>query len=156
MATTILCDDSASRARELKLVFVYGSLKRGMANHQQIAGSPFAGTAVLQGLALFDLGPFPMAIVSGNPDHLLHGELYGIDDRQLEALDRFEGTPRLYARLQWSTTGGQQVWVYVGRPQQVRFVKQLDDGQWRGRGCDRWPSSTRCAHQCGAECLDTG
>ena len=44
------------------LVFVYGSLKRGERFHHQLDGATFEGTAELQGLELYDLGPFPMAI----------------------------------------------------------------------------------------------
>lgn len=113
-------------------MFVYGSLMRGMANHGQMVGCRFAGTAVLQGLALYDLGPFPMAVASGDRTQLLHGELYRVDAAQLAALDRFEGAPRLYERLRWPLADGRRVWIYLGRPQQVRFVSRLGDGHWRG------------------------
>jgi gamma-glutamylcyclotransferase (GGCT)/AIG2-like uncharacterized protein YtfP len=133
MVHTDLSADSAAQTKEPELVFVYGSLMRGRANHRQMAGCRFAGKAILQGLALFDLGPFPMAIASGEPSHLLHGELYRMDSAQLAALDRFEGAPRLYERLRWPLADGRRVWIYLGRPQQVRFVNRLGDGIWRGR-----------------------
>lgn len=133
MVHSDLSADSAAQTREPELVFVYGSLMRGMANHGQMAGCRFAGRAILQGLALFDLGPFPMATASGEPTDLLHGELYQLDGAQLGALDRFEGVPRLYERLRWPLADGRRAWIYLGRPQQVRFVKRLGDGIWRGR-----------------------
>lgn len=71
MAHTSNAADSALQQRKLELVFVYGSLKQGMANHRQLAGAAFAGTAVLQGLALYDLGPFPMAVASPEPGNRL-------------------------------------------------------------------------------------
>ena len=74
-----------------QLVFVYGTLMRGMANHRHLAGAPCLGTAELAGFALYDLGPFPMAIASGDRSHRLHGELYAVQPAQLQALDRFEG-----------------------------------------------------------------
>ena len=52
-----------------QLVFVYGTLMRGMANHRHLAGAPCLGTAELAGFALYDLGPFPMAIASGDRSH---------------------------------------------------------------------------------------
>jgi len=125
--------DSGADQADLELVFVYGSLKRGMANHQQLSGAMFIGVAQLQGLALFDLGPFPMAIASGDPGHSLHGEIYGLDPNCLAALDRFEGAPRLYERLSWPLADGRRVWVYVGRPQQVRHVRRISSGIWKGR-----------------------
>lgn len=129
MAHTGIGFDSAA----WQLLFVYGSLKRGMANHQQLNGAMFNGVAQLQGLALFDLGPFPMAIASGDPAHSLHGEIYGVDPNRLVALDRFEGAPRLYERLSWPLADGRRVWVYVGRPQQVRHVRRISSGVWEGR-----------------------
>ncbi|MEB3173316.1 MAG: gamma-glutamylcyclotransferase family protein [Cyanobacteriota bacterium] len=124
--------DSAARSTQLELVFVYGSLKRGMANHRQISTCCYRGEAQLMGLALYDLGPFPMAIASGDPVDLLSGELYAASAAELQALDRFEGAPRLYTRQRWPLLDGQQVWVYVGRAQQVRFVPQIQSGIWTG------------------------
>jgi gamma-glutamylcyclotransferase (GGCT)/AIG2-like uncharacterized protein YtfP len=115
-----------------QLVFVYGTLKRGQANHQQLAGSPFCGEAQLHGLALYDLGPFPMAIASDAPDACLHGELYTVTAEQLGALDRFEGAPRLYERQRHQLADGRPVWVYVGLPRQVRHVARIGSGVWPG------------------------
>ena len=116
------------------LVFVYGSLKRGQPEHRRLAGSPCFGEAQLRGLALYDLGPFPMAVAVTDPDALLHGELYALTGEQLAELDRYEGAPRLYERQRWVLDDGRAVWVYVGRPRQVRHVPRLPSGLWRGRG----------------------
>lgn len=135
--------DSALR----QLVFVYGSLKRGMANQNQLSEAVFLGIAQLQGLALFDLGPFPMAIASGDPTDTLHGELYAVNATQLADLDRFEGVPRLYLRLSWPLSDGRHVWVYAGRPRQVRHVSQISSGIWRGRqpsSQSHQPAASRC------------
>lgn len=118
--------DSAPQSAELQLVFVYGTLKRGMANHRQLAGSRFEGTATVAGLHLYDLGPFPMAIAAAaDPAASLDGEIYGVSPAQLAALDRFEGAPRLYERLRHQLKDGRLVWVYVGRPRQVRHVRRI-------------------------------
>ena len=114
----------------LQLVFVYGTLKRGQANNHQLAGSAFCGEAVLPELALYNLGPFPMAIASGDPSHCLRGELFAVPDASLAALDRFEGVPRLYERQQRWLSDGRAVWVYVGRPRQVRHVARIPSGVW--------------------------
>jgi gamma-glutamylcyclotransferase (GGCT)/AIG2-like uncharacterized protein YtfP len=108
-----------------QLVFVYGSLKRGMANHQRLAGAHFAGAAQLGGLHLYDLGPFPMAVATDDPAAVLQGEIYGVDAAQLAELDRFEGVPRLYARQRHQLSDGRCVWVYVGCSQQVRHVQRI-------------------------------
>jgi gamma-glutamylcyclotransferase (GGCT)/AIG2-like uncharacterized protein YtfP len=116
--------DSAAQTPQ-QLVFVYGSLKRGMANHQRLAGAQFVGAAQLGGLYLYNLGPFPMAVTTDDPTALLQGEVYGVDAAQLAALDRFEGVPRLYGRQSHQLSNGRRVWVYVGRRHQVRHVQRI-------------------------------
>ena len=130
------------------LVFVYGSLKRGMANHGQLRGARWLGNAQLEGLALYDLGPFPMAVSSDAADAVVHGELHAVNAAQLEVLDRFEGVPRLYERRAWHLANGQRVWVYVGRAAQVRHVDRIVSGHWSGpaagfRRSARPPASDR-------------
>jgi len=121
-----------SDLRQRQLVFVYGSLKRGQANHHHLAGSRFLGAAQLPGLALYDLGPFPMAIICDESSACLHGELYAVSAEQLAELDRFEGAPRLYERQRHVLSDGRPVWVYVGRARQVRHSPAIADGHWRG------------------------
>jgi len=121
-----------SDLRQRQLVFVYGSLKRSQANHHHLAGSRFLGAAQLHGLALYDLGPFPMAIICDESSACLHGELYAVSAEQLAELDRFEGAPRLYERQRHVLSDGRPVWVYVGRARQVRHSPAIADGHWRG------------------------
>ena len=125
--------DEGMGADSAALVFVYGSLKRDQANHIQLQGCSWQGEAELSGLALYDLGPFPMA-VAAEPEARLQGELYRMDQQRLSQLDRFEGAPRLYERQRWPLSDGRSVWVYVGRPRQVRQVRRITSGCWQGRG----------------------
>jgi gamma-glutamylcyclotransferase (GGCT)/AIG2-like uncharacterized protein YtfP len=131
MATANHSGDSDLRPPEL--VFVYGTLKNGQSNHHLLAGCSFCGEARLPALALYNLGPFPMAIASNNPNTVLQGELYAVSDAQLAELDRLEGAPRLYERQQHRLSDGRAVWVYVGRARQVRHVPLIPSGQWQGR-----------------------
>ena len=114
------------------LLFVYGSLKRGMANHGQLQKAAWVGRTRLDGLALYDLGPFPMAIACSEPGSAIEGELYRVNAALLEQLDRFEVAPRLYQRELHRLNSGEAVWVYVGRARQVRHVKRLSSGNWQG------------------------
>lgn len=109
------------------LLFVYGTLKRGLVNHHQLGGAPFLGEAELAGVQLHDLGPFPMAIPG---EGLARGELYRVDAARLAHLDRFEGVPRLYRRACWSLGDGRQAWIYLGEARQVRHSPRLADGFW--------------------------
>lgn len=114
------------------LLFVYGSLKRGMAHHGQLQNADWLGNARLQGLALYDLGPFPMAVASENNGDTIEGELFRVAAQQLAALDRFEGAPRLYQRRLWPLTDGRWAWLYLGEARQVRHVARISSGCWQG------------------------
>ncbi|MCX5953066.1 MAG: gamma-glutamylcyclotransferase [Cyanobacteria bacterium] len=111
------------------LVFVYGSLKRGQRAHHLLEGLPWLGQAWLPGACLHDLGPFPMAVLG---EGRIQGELYGVGEADLAALDRYEGAPRLYSRQWLSLEDGRAAWVYLGRPHQVRHVAPLASGCWLG------------------------
>lgn len=112
---------------ECDLLFVYGTLKRGLANHHRLGGACFIAEAVMEGVDLHDLGPFPMAIAG---DGRAQGELYRVDGEQLALLDRFEGVPRLYERCRRRLSDGRQAWIYLGRPRQVRHSPRLGAGVW--------------------------
>ncbi len=126
--------EGLSAADSDALMFIYGSLKRGQPAHHWLGGSPCCGEARLPGLALYDLGPFPMAVASNDPQACLQGELYRVSPAQLARLDRFEGVPRLYERQLRPLGDGRTAWVYVGRPRQVRHVSRIAAGVWQGRG----------------------
>lgn len=113
--------------QEWGLVFVYGTLKRGQANHPQLGGAPFAGVATMPGLDLHDLGPFPMAI---DGEGRVQGEVYRVDAGTLSRLDRFEGAPRLYRREARVLADGRRAWIYLGRARQVRHSPRLPHGIW--------------------------
>lgn len=70
-------------------LFVYGSLKRGQANHAELARAVFVATAcTLPEFALRMIDGYP-ALVPGN--RRVRGELYRIATPDLELLDEFEG-----------------------------------------------------------------
>lgn len=123
------------------LIVVYGSLKRGMSNHQQLQGARWLGTTRLKGLALYDLGPFPMATPCNEPGCGIDGELYSVSAALLEQLDRFEGAPRLYQRQRWPLNNGEAAWVYVGRARQVRYSPRIRSGHWPGSSPNRRPKT---------------
>ena len=82
-------------------VFVYGTLKKGGANHTWIYDALFLGKAVVSGYQMHDLGSFPG--VTRSQGGLVHGELYEVET--LQDLDLLEGYPRLYNReITWAYT----------------------------------------------------
>lgn len=76
--------------RAVQLLFVYGSLKRGLANHSVLEGAEFAGVCQTSSrYELVTLGLYP-ALVRGGARAIM-GELYQVDSALLSRLDVFEG-----------------------------------------------------------------
>lgn len=98
-------------------VFVYGTLKRDQPNHHWISASmsDSAADANANGTAAFvgcgrTLRKYPLVIgtrynipfLLARPDtgHLVHGEVYAIDEAKLAHLDVLEDYPKFYGRAQ--------------------------------------------------------
>lgn len=128
----VMGEEAARQQEPMAAVLVYGTLRQGFANHHWLGGSRPLGAGVMQGLALYDLGPFPMAVISDDDAAVLQGEIHAVTATHLQALDRFEGVPRLYERQAWRLEDGRRVWVYVGRAEQVRHVNRIASGRWNG------------------------
>jgi gamma-glutamylcyclotransferase (GGCT)/AIG2-like uncharacterized protein YtfP len=74
------------------VLFVYGTLRRGRSNHGLIAGAEYLGPArTLPVYRLLHLGAFPGLVPDGENGVAVEGELWGVDDATLLALDEFEG-----------------------------------------------------------------
>ena len=73
------------------LIFVYGTLKRGEANHGFMGGQRFVGEAVTMPLfRLYDLGGYPGMIANSEGGTAIQGELWEVDAGCLERLDELE------------------------------------------------------------------
>lgn len=73
-------------------VFVYGTLKRGDANHRYLSGQSFVGEARTMPLyRMFDLGGYPGIIEAAEDGYDIEGELWDVDAECLKRLDRLEG-----------------------------------------------------------------
>ena len=82
------------------LIFVYGTLKRGGANHSVLAGQEFVGPGRLApGFALYALGDYPGLVADPSSGDRVTGELWRVDAAALARLDALEGLDEgLYAR----------------------------------------------------------
>jgi len=113
-----------------QLVAVYGTLKRGGGNHPSLLHSPFLGPVQLQGLRLFHLGDYPMAVRCADPAATVMAELYAVSSAVLAQLDGLEDHPREYERQLLTLVDRRRAWVYLGRPAQVGGFPLLADGVW--------------------------
>jgi len=90
------------------LVFVYGTLKKGLALHDVLLTSRYLGQDSVEG-AIYTLGWFP-GYKRGTG--VVHGEVYAVSTRTLADLDRIEGEGSMYIRETIRTYSGRQVWIY--------------------------------------------
>lgn len=113
-------------------VFVYGTLKMGYPNHSHYLGNAkLLGTTLVSGV-MFHLGRYPAINLSEQFSHI-SGEVYECTWDDVLAMDRLEGCPGLYERVQVFITGYHLVWVYVmtkGRLQNHQDV--IPTGIWTG------------------------
>ena len=75
------------------LVFVYGTLKRGLSNHGWLRGQTFVGEArTVPRYRIFDLGGYPgMVLADEGEGGAIEGEVWAVDEEGLRGLDRLEG-----------------------------------------------------------------
>ena len=84
------------------LVFVYGTLRRGGANHGLLEGAQFISEAATEGKYTLLVAPetrIPYLAPEPHRVHI-HGELYAVNSKTLADLDHIEGHPHHYLRVQ--------------------------------------------------------
>ena len=114
-----------------ELVFVYGTLKRGLALAREMrrARGKLLGLATIRG-NLYDLGPYPAAVPGRGT---IHGELYAVPEPGLAHLDRVEG--RGYRRRLVTALGldgwKRKAWVYFYR-RRPAHAPRLPEGRYAG------------------------
>lgn len=97
---------------ERELLFVYGSLKRGHVNHEQLAGAAFQGPAqTAPGYSLYRFGVYPGLAPGGLA--AVTGELYAVLRAAFRRLDEFEGCPWLYRRARVPLSDGRWAQAYL-------------------------------------------
>ncbi len=82
------------------ILFVYGTLRKGQANHGLLKDARFLGNAKTEdryGLYVLPHG-VPYAAHNGTQLVAVSGEVYSVDEVTLEAVDHFEGHPYVYMR----------------------------------------------------------
>jgi gamma-glutamylaminecyclotransferase len=100
------------RLMSMPLLFVYGSLRRGMSHHHHLQGQRFvasarsAGKFAIEHLTFEGIpGSYPRAQESDEGEYLT-GEIFEIDAGTLQALDNYEEYPTLYDRREFDFITG--------------------------------------------------
>ena len=125
-------DDEAGPNRPR--VFVYGTLKRGEANHHLLDGATFLGDCKVVGAyTMVDLGWYP-GVVRRNDrvDSEISGEVYEVDEPTLYSLDCLEGHPDFYERRKISTDY-KNAWMYSLPSEYLERERDIvETGEWHG------------------------
>lgn len=123
------------------MLFAYGSLRLGEANHDALSDALALGSATIANARLVDLGPYPalveVAPATSSVDYLVVGELYQVDDAVLARLDVIKEHPALFQRRSLELTDGREAHVYVMHAEQVRGRKRIASGDWKQRFAPR-------------------
>ena len=81
------------------ILFVYGTLKRGLRNHRLLADQEFLGEAVTEPrYRVIDLGPYPGLVTDPAAGLAVRGELWAVTECCLEELDEFEQDAGAFVR----------------------------------------------------------
>jgi gamma-glutamylcyclotransferase (GGCT)/AIG2-like uncharacterized protein YtfP len=96
---------------QMKLLFAYGSLKKGFGNHPLLSDSKLLGEDVLDlGYSMISFGPYP-GLVSGG-GYPIHGEIYEVSDDTFNRVEMLEGSPTFYRPVEVETKFGTAT-IYV-------------------------------------------
>ena len=80
-------------------LFVYGTLKRGQRRHDLLASGTFAGHArTTPTVRLYVLAEYPALVEVITAGESVEGELWDIPADEIDSMDRYEGSPYLFAR----------------------------------------------------------
>jgi len=130
-----------SREDQLAEIFVYGTLRKGFVPHSYLHGWSvrFLGEGTIAGI-LYDLGEYPGAVPSDDPDNEIRGELYELTDpenqlRVLDGIEEFDSAQpetslfvRKSARVRLRTGKEVAAWVYFlpRKPRNARLIASGD------------------------------
>jgi len=120
-----------STNRNDTMVFVYGTLRPGEANHHLLAGQGakrIRGARTEPSFRFLDLGAYP-AMVEGGSTSVV-GELFMVASEQLKALDRLEGHPTYYRRVEIRLSCGTRAHTYVLPEHFTAGCSPIVNGDW--------------------------
>lgn len=108
-------------------LFVYGSLKGGLAHHRELRGAKLVGPArTAPRYRLLDLGRYPALAMGGSRAVL--GELYRVSPDLLLCLDEFEGDD--YLRAEIKLDDGRTAQAYLATPGAAKDAHEIPAERW--------------------------
>lgn len=123
----ILKNSKHDPSQHTHLVFVYGTLRRQHYNHALISKAHYISewvTPAQYTMISFDF--YPAVIPMGTSP--IVGELYKVNDKQLEEIDLLEGVPIFYRRDIIETPVGKAFWYVM--PEVLERAEVVFSGDW--------------------------
>ena len=118
-------------------LFVYGSLRHGGV-HWQNHLAPAVGISAVTDAAYTMRSRERVPIVERGGDTAITGELFDVDAETLAAIDRLEGHPNWYTRVEIDVhlASGEvrRAWIYLMTPGQHEDSAIIASGDWCCRG----------------------
>lgn len=119
----------------MKLIFVYGTLKRGNGLHGALEGAEFVGEAITlePNFKMFCKGVYPYVSHVGRGGYRIIGEAYNVPELIVTELDWVEGHPTRYCRTdtEFMLEDGNifmgQMYIYTGDNMNS---KEITSGCW--------------------------
>ena len=113
-------------------IFVYGTLRQGGLHWQTyLAPSVGAAAATQAAFTMRSLGRFPVVEAVGNTS--ITGEVFVVSDETLAAIDRLEGHPDWYERVEIDVmccSQARQAWIYLMTPGTHDDAPIIASGDW--------------------------
>lgn len=110
-------------------LFVYGTLRRGEANHHLLLRATYVREAVTPpAYTLFACDGHP-AMGDGGTTTVV-GEVFDVDDATLATIDRLEDHPTWYRRQLIVLADGDSAWAYLLPPHFTEGRARIAGGDW--------------------------
>ena len=114
------------------LVFVYGRMRRGEADHRFLRGARHVmDIATAAAFELVDLGGLPGLIEGG--ETAIQGEVYAVDAATLAMIDELEDHPESFRRTRIELADGSFAEGYLVPRAQAGCFPRCENGHWRRR-----------------------
>lgn len=133
------------------LVFVYGSLLKGLGNHGLLASASYAKFLkedTVRAKLYTSHWAWPFMVFSQSNKDRLKGEVYEVDYATFRRLDGLEGyrpgrTDGLFTRKTAITASGDKVWIYEGgHSLRSSRADHIEDGDWKKAYLERQPGKS--------------
>jgi gamma-glutamylcyclotransferase (GGCT)/AIG2-like uncharacterized protein YtfP len=123
-----------------RLVFVYGTLRRGESNHHWLSNAEFVGSGVtVDRMILVNLGAYPAVVRDANHTNsaFIQGEVYRVTTTTFARLDILEDYPKLYGReivpITLDNDSALSAWIYFLAKDNWNRDHAIPSGDWRDR-----------------------